>query len=45
MQTHLCLHALQFGHGCGAVEIQHSELRQTLYDALQFGHGCGAVEI
>ena len=37
---------LQFGHGCGAVEM-HGAGSVTLAAALtlQFGHGCGAVEM
>ena len=37
---------LQFGHGCGAVEIRRDLLLQLdSHHLLQFGHGCGAVEI
>ena len=37
---------LQFGHGCGAVEMDAvTEAWVTVPVPLQFGHGCGAVEI
>ena len=37
--------ALQFGHGCGAVEIHPRRQTMCAWNALQFGHGCGAVEM
>ncbi len=37
--------ALQFGHGCDAVEIQDRVEHQVGVEKLQFGHGCDAVEI
>ena len=36
---------LQFGHGCGAVEMKPAAAMAISVRALQFGHGCGAVEI
>ncbi len=37
--------ALQFGHGCGAVERRHHDMgAKGRIGLLQFGHGCGAVE-
>ena len=38
--------SLQFGHGCGAVEIAKGQTwKGRRIVMLQFGHGCGAVEI
>ena len=39
--------SLQFGHGCGAVEMLTflTELISAPITELQFGHGCGAVEM
>ena len=37
---------LQFGHGCGAVEITRDQPHGPRCPvSLQFGHGCGAVEM
>ena len=40
------LDRLQFGHGCGAVEIlENGGGEPGNVGQLQFGHGCGAVEM
>ena len=36
---------LQFGHGCGAVEMTLLQSSCQPLTPLQFGHGCGAVEM
>src|SRR5579883_3097819 len=36
--------ALQFGHGCDAVETRQRAQSKSSTARLQFGHGCDAVE-